>query len=161
MKKRTKAQRSAAAKAAWAKRKEVVGHGGPWVTPRSFKEVAHLLKGVQGVAGEVAGPIPVVYTLQAEGYHALAHELHAAFEQSAHGKGKERHANGRPFERQPILELTRLYGPGFSAGQAAKKAQEALGMAQRGETDKAVHEVHGAIVYLAAVAHFLRTSGGG
>ena len=109
-----------------------------------------------GVSGEVGGPVAAEYTLAAAGYDVLAHELHEAFKQSAHGKGKERHANGRPFDRQPILELTRLYGAGFSAGQAAKKTQEALGMANRGEIERAIHEVHGAIVYLAAVAHYLR-----
>jgi hypothetical protein len=135
-KKRTKAQRAAAAKKAWALRR----------------------------LREAKAPTPTALTadgrellsMQADGYWSLRNELQAAFDQSSAGKGKERHANGRPFDRQPILELSRLYGPGFAAGQAAKKTQEALGLFNRGNKDGALAEVHGAIVYLAAVAIRLR-----
>lgn len=96
--------------------------------------------------------------MNALGYEALAFELQNAYDQSAHGKGKVRHANDRPFDRQPILELGRLYGPGFAAGQAAKKTQEALGMLARGETAAALAELSGAIVYTAAVAVLVRES---
>jgi hypothetical protein len=142
-KKRTKAQRAAAAKKAWALRR----------------------------LREAKAPTPVTGTIDAAGgwtvwdggpplagYEALMRELAAAYEQSSAGKGKERHANGRPFDRQPILELSRLYGPGFAAGQAAKKVQEALSMLDKGAftTEQALAEVHGGIVYLAAVAIRLR-----
>lgn len=92
------------------------------------------------------------------GYESLADVLVRAYSQAAVGKGKERHANGKPFDRQPIMELSRLYGPGFAAGQAAKKTQEALGMLSRGETAAALAELHGAIVYVAATAALVRES---
>jgi hypothetical protein len=136
-KKRTKAQRSAAAKASWARRKAATE--------------------AQPVVGQDVTHGGVLLGLSA-GYEALGHELNEAYLQSSLGKGKERHANGRPFDRQPILELSRLYGPGFAAGQAAKKVQEALSMLDKGvfNTEQALAEVHGGIVYLAAVAIRLR-----
>lgn len=138
-KKRTKAQRSAAAKAAWALRR-LQGAKAP--TPTTGQDTPH---------GGVLMGLSV-------GYEALGYELNEAYLQSSLGKGKERHANGRPFDRQPILELSRLYGPGFAAGQAAKKVQEALSMLDKGAftTEQALAEVHGGIVYLAAVAIRLR-----
>lgn len=135
-KKRTTAQRRAAAKAAWAKRRLQSANAPTPVPP---------------------APIGSAFGSD-EGYEVLAYELTKAFYQSAHGKGKERHANGRPFDRQPIMELGRLYGPGFGAGQAAKKVQEALSCLASGKFTKeqAIAEVHGGIVYLASVAALLR-----
>jgi len=130
MAKRTTAQRRAAAKAVWARRRAA--------TPDTTQAIS-TLDGMTAI-----------------GYDTLAVELQAAFDQSAYGKGKERHANAKPFDRQPIMELARMYGTGFTAGQAAKKAQEALGMLKRGENNKAIHELHGAIVYLAATAAAIR-----
>jgi hypothetical protein len=83
-------------------------------------------------------------------YAALDRVLKMAHEQASRGKGKERHANGQPFDRQPIMELGRMFGPGFAAGQAAKKAQEAMGMIGRGDKKAAVAELLGGINYLAA-----------
>lgn len=137
-KKRTTAQRRAAAKAAWALRKlKSAKAPTPVATPAGYEGV-----------------------MNAPGYEALAFELQAAFEQSAHGKGRERHANGRSFDRQPIMELGRLYGPGFTAGQAAKKTQEGLSNLLTGNFDpaKALVELHGAIVYIAATAAMIRES---
>lgn len=149
-KKRTKAQRRAAALASWERRKQGLGplwkRGGKKGKARTQPVPTNLVS-VEDPG--LLGPL-------ADGYDTLAYELTQAYAQSAAGKGKERHANGRPFDRQPILELARMYGPGFTAGQAAKKAQEALGMAGRGERDKAIHELHGAIVYLAATVVRLR-----
>lgn len=85
-----------------------------------------------------------------EGYEPLAQELMAAYIQASTGKGKERHANDKPFDRQPILEVARIVGPGFQTGQAMKKLGEATQMFQRGEIDRAIHEIHGAMVYCAA-----------
>ena len=133
-KKRTTAQRRAAAKTAWALRK------------------------LKGGKPDTTQAISAMAGMNAAGYEALAFELQTAYDQSAHGKGKARHANDRPFDRQPILELGRLYGPGFAAGQAAKKTQEALGMLARGETAAALAELSGAIVYTAAVAVRVRGS---
>lgn len=83
-------------------------------------------------------------------YSALRAVLDDAFNQSAKGKGSERHANGKDFQRQPILEISRMVGPGFATGQAMKKAQEATTMAARGDYDAATAELLGSIVYAAA-----------
>lgn len=91
-----------------------------------------------------------------EGYSELANELVAAYEQSSVGKGKIRHANDKPFERQPILEIARIVGPAFQTGQAMKKLGEATQMYQRGEIDKAILEIHGAMVYCAAAVIRMR-----
>lgn len=87
-------------------------------------------------------------------YDKLHDVLMSAFQQASAGKGKERHANGRAFEDQPIMEIGRMVGPGFAAGQAMKKVQEAIGMVQRGLYGAAQREMLGAIVYTAA-AHIL------
>jgi len=79
------------------------------------------------------------------GYESLQGVLQRAYDQAAKGKGAERHADGKPFDEQPMQQLIRLYGIGFALGQAGKKAQEA----QRMDTDAAVRELLGAINYLA------------
>lgn len=89
-------------------------------------------------------------------YDGLSTILRDAHAQASVGKGRERHANGRPFDRQPIMELGRMFGPGFAAGQAAKKAQEAMGMLHRQNNDAAVAELLGAINYLAACVMLVR-----
>ena len=86
-----------------------------------------------------------------EPYDKLLDVLSDAYHQSANGKGRARHANDRPFDRQPILEIARMVGPGFGLGQAMKKAQEASGMIGRDELAAARAELLGAIVYLSSV----------
>ena len=83
-------------------------------------------------------------------YAGLGRALGAAYNQAAAGKGKERHANGQPFERQPTMEISRMVGPGYALGQAMKKSQEAGRMLSREEHDRAQAEMLGAINYLAA-----------
>lgn len=85
-----------------------------------------------------------------EGYEPLARVLSEAYDQSSRGKGKERHANARPFLRQPIMEIGRMVGTGYQIGQVMKKVQEAKGMADRGNYQAAKAELLGAIVYSAA-----------
>lgn len=85
-----------------------------------------------------------------KGYEPLARVLALAYDQSAKGKGKERHANDKAFDRQPILEIARMVGVGYHAGQIQKKVQEATGMAARKEFGAAKAELLGAIVYAAA-----------
>lgn len=92
------------------------------------------------------------YMTIAKMYAPLRAILDAAYNQASLGKGKERHANDRPFMQQPIMEITRMHGLGFVTGQASKKAQEAIGMVSRGEHAAAERELLGAIVYLAAAA---------
>lgn len=90
------------------------------------------------------------------GYERLAETLNEALEQAQSGKGRERHANGRPFLRQPIMEIGRMVGLGYPTGQASKKIQEAVGMFSRDETDRAVNELLGAIIYSAAAILLIR-----
>lgn len=97
----------------------------------------------------MAQDIPEYMTVGKQ-YAPLREVLDRAFEQAAFGKGKERHANDKPFLQQPIMEITRMHGIGFVTGQAAKKAQEAVGMVGRKEFPAAHREILGAIVYLAA-----------
>lgn len=91
------------------------------------------------------------------GYGDLAAILTDAYNQSARGKGKERH-NGRsvPFDRQPIMEIGRMCGLGYATGQASKKTQEAVSMFNRGDTVAAERELLGAIVYTAAAIKLIR-----
>lgn len=91
-----------------------------------------------------------------EGYALLRAVLDEAFDQSARGKGAERHANGRYFDQQPIMEIGRMVGPGFATGQVMKKAQEATSMAARGESEAAVRELLGVIVYAASAVALVR-----
>lgn len=93
---------------------------------------------------------------QIDAYGALRDVLDEAFMQAASGKGAERHANGRPFHRQPIMEVGRIVGPGFAAGQVMKKAGEAIGMVRRQELGAAERELLGVIVYAAAAIILIR-----
>jgi hypothetical protein len=94
--------------------------------------------------------------MDVEGYGPLRDALQEAYDQSARGKGVDRHANGRDFDRQPIMEIGRMVGPGFQLGQAIKKLQEAAGMINRAEGGAAIRELLGAIVYAAAAINLVR-----
>lgn len=89
-------------------------------------------------------------------YETLWDILADAYDHAATGKGKERHARDLPFDKQPMLETTRLVGPGFPLGQAIKKAGEAAGMIERSEYDAAESECLGAINYLAGAVAWMR-----
>lgn len=80
-----------------------------------------------------------------KGYEKLDDVLARAFKQASEGKGKERHANDLPFHEQPMQQVNRMVGVGFSHGQAIKKIVESQNM----EPEKAVHELLGAICYIA------------
>ena len=84
------------------------------------------------------------------GYDSLSNVLGAAYHQAARGKGKERHARDKPFDKQPIMEISRMVGPGYATGQAMKKLQEAKSMMDRGQLAAAKAEALGAINYTAA-----------
>lgn len=86
------------------------------------------------------------------GYEVLAAELEVAYAQAAYGKGNIRHGSHLAFADQPIFTITQLTGQSFLTGQAIKKIQES----QRMEAPQSIHELHGAIVYLAALASLLR-----
>ena len=104
---------------------------------------------------QLTGDRNVPVTVKA-GYHPLFAEFVFALDQSQGGKGAERRANGKPFLKQPILELSRMCGAGGPAQQVMKKTQEALGMHARGDTDAAIRELHGAMVYAAATILTMR-----
>jgi hypothetical protein len=87
----------------------------------------------------------ITQATDAPGYESLGAVLRMAHDQAAFGKGKYRHAQGEPFDKQPMQKLADLYGTGFTLGQAAKKMQEA----QRLPHDRAVAELLGAINYIA------------
>lgn len=90
-------------------------------------------------------------------YASLDNVLRAAFSQAADGKGRQRH-NSRnvSFDRQPIMEIGRMCGLGYPAGQAQKKTQEAVSMFNRREYRQAEAELLGAINYLAAAILLIR-----
>ncbi|MBS4051289.1 MAG: hypothetical protein KGZ69_08800 [Methylomonas sp.] len=83
-------------------------------------------------------------------YGPLRRVLGSAFSQSASGKGRERHANNKPFLEQPIMEIARMVGLGGHTYQVCKKAQEATSMASRNEFEAAKAEMLGIIVYASA-----------
>lgn len=80
------------------------------------------------------------------GYDSLSNVLGAAYHQAARGKGKERHARDKPFDKQPIMEISRMVGPGYATGQAMKKLQEAKSMMDRGQLAAAKAEALGAAI---------------
>lgn len=94
-----------------------------------------------------------------EGYENLERILDKAYEQSAKGKGNERHAHSpvgfRPWIDQPILANARQVGPAGPAQQVMKKTQEAVMMASRKDFEAAKAEVLGSIVYAAALYRLL------
>lgn len=84
-----------------------------------------------------------------DGYEALADVLDRALSQAAYGKGKERHANDKPFHQQDIISITSQVGTGFTKGQAIKKIIESGKLGTLKGVDAEVHELLGAIVYIA------------
>ena len=90
-----------------------------------------------------------------DGYHPLMTILHRALHQAQDGNGHKRHANGLPFDQQPIMQITRRHGAGFALGQIEKKTDEAGGMIGRKEFVAAEQELLGAINYAAAAILWL------
>lgn len=79
-------------------------------------------------------------------YESLHSVLTEALEQAQAGKGKDRHADGQPFEGQPIMWIADSFGEGYQLGQAVKKLHES----QRLPKERAIAERLGAINYIAA-----------
>ena len=96
-----------------------------------------------------------------EDYRILIDVLLLAYKQAAFGKGRERHANGKPFHDQPLLSISDMVGSGYPLGQAVKKLQESrtIRTLDNGQ-ERAVNEVLGAINYAAAAAHLYRIGKG-
>lgn len=94
--------------------------------------------------------------LDAPGYERLAGVYGRAFQQAAHGKGHERHANGEPFHEQVMQTGAQRFGTGSLLFQAFKKSEES----QRLPHERAVAELLGAMNYLAgAVIDLERRNG--
>lgn len=84
-------------------------------------------------------------------YLNLRHHLEMAYDQAAHGKGSERHAEeNQYFEDQLICNIGGIVGPGFNLGQAIKKTAESIRLKEIKGPEAAKHEIYGAINYLAA-----------
>uniref|UniRef100_A0A6M3LYU7 Uncharacterized protein n=1 Tax=viral metagenome TaxID=1070528 RepID=A0A6M3LYU7_9ZZZZ len=78
--------------------------------------------------------------------------LNMAYAQAMLGKGKERHADKKPFVEQISMSITKAIGLAYPLGQAWKKVDESQRMAK----EAAVRELLGAIVYVAmGVIHLL------
>lgn len=85
------------------------------------------------------------------GYMELRMVIDRAYDQSARGKGRQRHNKAnKPFLKQPIMEIGRMVGVGYQTGQIMKKVQEATTMHLTGNAEGAKAELLGAIVYAAA-----------
>ena len=85
-------------------------------------------------------------------YSSLVDTLFLALEHAAVTKGKERHANGLPFEKQKICRINRDVGLGYGLGQAIKKIEESVKL----PIDRAILELVGAINYLSGVIIVLK-----
>ncbi len=92
--------------------------------------------------------------LSAPGYEALADVLERAYKQASEGKGKERHANDLPFDKQPMQTIAGHHGVGFLLGQAEKKTGESYVLPH----DRAIAELLGAINYIAGAVVFLEAA---
>lgn len=86
-----------------------------------------------------------------DGYDSLRAIYAQALEQAQGGKGLERHANGLPFDQQPICQGGRRFGVGCLVYQAWKKSHETpVLLAMDNGKERAVRELLGVINYAAA-----------
>lgn len=84
-------------------------------------------------------------------YHALFCIFMEAIDQAENGKGKERHADNKPFHQQPICEGGRAFGIGCLNYQAWKKTKEAMKLAlMKNGPARYRAEILGALNYNAA-----------
>lgn len=90
------------------------------------------------------------------GYEQLGDVLDMALHQAAFGKGKERHANNKPFHEQDIIDITAKVGTGFTKGQAIKKIIESGKLGTLKGVDAEIHELVGAMNYIAATVIVLQ-----
>lgn len=116
-------------------------------------------KGIRPLPPMPGSTFSVGAAKRVEGYENLERILDKAYEQSAKGKGHERHAHSpvgfRAWIDQPILANARQVGPAGPGQQVMKKTQEAVMMASRKDFAGAKAEMLGAIVYAAALYRLL------
>lgn len=104
--------------------------------------------------GGSAVPAPASGDRSSVDYQSLRAVLDAAYYQAAHGKGKERHARGNPFEAQHMQTISQLlYSDRGMAFQAIKKLTEGLDLASPEAREK---ELLGAINYIAGIVVYWR-----
>lgn len=84
-------------------------------------------------------------------YIELENVLDLALHQASEGKGKARHAEGQPYDEQPIMWIEK-YFPSYQLGQSVKKIHES----QRLPKEMAINELLGAINYIAAKVIYLQ-----
>lgn len=85
-------------------------------------------------------------------YLPLLRTFLGALEQAAYGKGRERHANDRPFTEQPILTMARMLDSDAGlAQQVIKKTIEARSLPSK---TARINELRGTLVYAAAMILF-------
>ena len=88
-------------------------------------------------------------------YDSLKKVLGRAYIRASEGKGKERHADGKPFNQQPIVtELHAFKTPAPALFQVRKKALESM----RLSADRAQDELLDVIVYAAAAWLYIEES---
>lgn len=90
-------------------------------------------------------------------YITLRSVLDRAYQQASEGKGKERHAQDLPFDKQPMQSISALVGSDDGLRyQAIKKIQESKRLHSRSHQ---VAELLGAINYIAGVIIFIEARG--
>ena len=99
-------------------------------------------------------------TKEVKGYEDLTRILDEALQQATSGKGKERHAGNKPFDKQPIMEIARMTGLAYQTGQAMKKIQESHTLLEIKGKEAAINELRGAIIYLAAAIKTIEEKNG-
>jgi len=88
-------------------------------------------------------------------YVRLSDVLGRAYDQAARGKGAERHGQGKPFHEQPMQTISELLNSTEGMRyQVIKKVQEAA----RLDKDHQIHELLGAINYIAGIVIYLEQS---
>jgi uncharacterized protein YutD len=85
----------------------------------------------------------------ASDYESLSEVLDAAYKQASTGKGKERHADDKPFHEQPMQLISQMIGSAEGMRfQVMKKVNEAKGMTTFEQKER---ELLGAINYIAGI----------
>jgi len=89
-----------------------------------------------------------------KGYESLRKELDEAFYRASEGKGHERHANGKPFDQQPIIGLNDILNSLDGAlFQIMKKCAEIQNIK---DPERKLKEMDDVIVYGAATKILIR-----
>jgi|GEM_PF-3298609 len=109
---------------------------------------------MHGVLDKEAPGSGVIGGIESDPYAKLVETLNGAFEQAATGKGRERHADAEPWEKQVTAEIARRLKGSPVAGplqQVIKKTYESI----RLERQAAIAELYGSIIYSATAVMLL------